>query len=103
MRTPDEIELSIVAIESPGESRSQHTTRTKSDFEGHDAAILNRMGRPVGMNVRVLISEVESLLTYGGTKRNFGSLSILALSITLLASWESIAGCVAVGKIESRV
>jgi hypothetical protein len=27
-------------------------------------------------------------------QRNFGSLSILALSITLIASWEAIAGLV---------
>jgi len=58
MRTPDEIELSIVALESSREALSQRTSRTKSDLEGHDAAILNRIGRPVGLNVRGLQSEV---------------------------------------------
>lgn len=58
MRTPEDIEFSILALESSGEDRSQYTSRTKSDFEGHDAAILNRIGRPVGMNVRGSNSEV---------------------------------------------
>ena len=56
---------------------------------------MNTIGRPQQMNVRS-----ENPFDFAPTrftaeqavlKRNFGSLSILALSITLLASWESVA------------
>lgn len=53
--TPDSIEMSSMtiksALEEPLSSNSHRTSRTKSDLEGNDAAILNRMGRPTGLNV----------------------------------------------------
>jgi hypothetical protein len=56
---------------------------------------MNTIGRPQQMNVRsenpFHFAPTRFTAEQAVLKRNFGSLSILALSITLLASWESIA------------
>jgi hypothetical protein len=97
-QSDDTIEMSAMGSKSSRDSISfQHTrSRTQSDVEQNDGgALMNMIGRPQQMNVRsenpFQFAPTRFTAEQAVLKRNFGSLSILALSITLLASWESIA------------
>ena len=101
----DPIELSII-----GSKPSRHNSvsfqqsppycnRSDAAQEHNDDGVLSKEefgGRPQRGNGRgnenpFHFAPIRFTAEQAVLKRNFGSLSILALSITLLASWESIA------------